>query len=291
LVVRRELGAIRRYVHLSTGNYNPATARIYGDISYMTAREDFADDAGALFNLITGYSAPPSWRRFAVAPLGLKERILDLIEREKGFGNKGRIIAKMNSLVDPDVILALYAASSAGVHIDLLVRGICCLQPGVLGQSENIRVTSIVDRFLEHARIFYFEAGGKREVYLSSADWMPRNFVRRVEVMFPIDDETLRAHILNEILAKQLADNVKARRLTSEGTYQRVAAAKDAPLVRSQEHFVKLASRSAHTASVARPPLPAGAGSGTSFRLADSVARVRPAEPPVVRTPPPVLVS
>ena len=291
LVVRRELGAIRRYVHLSTGNYNPATARIYGDISYMTAREDFADDAGALFNLITGYSAPPSWRRFAVAPLGLKERILDLIEREKGFGNKGRIIAKMNSLVDPDVILALYAASSAGVHIDLLVRGICCLQPGVLGQSEHIRVTSIVDRFLEHARIFYFEAGGKREVYLSSADWMPRNFVRRVEVMFPIDDETLRAHILNEILAKQLADNVKARRLTSEGTYQRVAAAKDAPLVRSQEHFVKLASRSAHTASVARPPLPAGAGSGTSFRLADSVARARPAEPPVMRTPPPVLVS
>jgi polyphosphate kinase len=291
LVVRRERGAIRRYVHLATGNYNPATARVYGDISYMTAREDFADDAGALFNLITGYSAPPSWRRFAVAPLDLKERILDLIEREKAFGGKGRIIAKMNSLVDPDVIRALYAASSAGVHIDLLVRGICCLQPGVLGQSENIRVTSIVDRFLEHARIFYFEAGGKREVYLSSADWMPRNFVRRVEVMFPIDDETLRARILNEILATQLADNVKARRLCSDGTYQRVAAAKDTPLVRSQEHFVELASQSAHVISTARPQLQPPTSDGACFQLAAPAGFSRPAEPQVLRTPPPVLVS
>ncbi len=297
LVVRRERGAIRRYVHLATGNYNPATARVYGDISYMTAREDFADDAGALFNLITGYSAPPSWRRFAVAPLGLKERVLDLIERERAFGSKGRIIAKMNSLVDPDVIRALYAASCAGVRIDLLVRGICCLQPGVVGQSENIRVLSTVDRFLEHARIFYFEAGGKREVYLSSADWMPRNFVRRVEVMFPIDDETLRARILNEILATQLADNVKARRLCSDGTYQRVAPAKDAPLVRSQEHFVRLASRSAHAISASRPRLEPSTDDGAPFRLAVPANLpkpsdvVRPAEAQVLRTPPPVLVS
>jgi polyphosphate kinase len=291
LVVRREQGAIRRYVHLSTGNYNPATARVYGDLSYMTAREDYADDAGALFNLITGYSAPPSWRRFAVAPLGLKERILELIGREATFGAKGRIIAKMNSLVDPAVIRALYAASGAGVRIDLLVRGICCLQPGVVGQSENIRVTSVVDRFLEHARIFYFEAGGKREVYLSSADWMPRNFVRRVEVMFPIDDETLRGRILNEILATQLADNVKARRLSSDGTYQRVIPAKDAPLVRSQEHFVKLAARTAHAVAAATPQLQPAKGEGTVFRLVTPTGLPKPPEPPAGRTPPPVLVS
>jgi polyphosphate kinase len=291
LVVRREKGSIRRYVHLSTGNYNPATARVYGDISYLTARNDFADDAGALFNLITGYSAPPSWRRFAVAPLGLKERVLELVARETAFGTKGRIIAKMNSLVDPDVIRALYAASSAGVRIDLLVRGICCLQPGVVGQSENIQVTSVVDRFLEHARIFYFEAGGKREVYLSSADWMPRNFVRRVEVMFPIDDETLRARILDEILATQLADNVKARCLDPDGTYRRVAPAKDAPLIRSQEHFVKLASRPAPPIET-RPQLQPPASSGTSFRLMAPAALAQASsDPPVARTPAPVLVS
>ena len=295
LVVRREQGAIRRYVHLATGNYNPATARVYGDISYMTAREDFADDAGALFNLITGYSAPPSWRRFAVAPLGLKERILDLIERERTFGPKGRIIAKMNSLVDPDVIRALYAASGGGVRIELLVRGICCLQPGVVGQSENIRVTSIVDRFLEHARIFYFEAGGKREVYLSSADWMPRNFVRRVEVMFPIDDETLRGRIVNEILATQLADNVKARRLCPDGTYQRVTPAKDAPAVRSQEHFVRVATRSAQAVAVATPQLEPAIHDGAIFRpLASTAAPTnlpKSVESSSARTPPPVLVS
>jgi polyphosphate kinase len=295
LVVRREQGSIRRYVHLSTGNYNPTTARIYGDISYMTARGDFADDAGALFNLITGYSAPPSWQRFAVAPLGLKERILDLIARETTFGRKGRIIAKMNSLVDPDVIRALYAASGAGVGIDLLVRGICCLQPGVLGQSETIRVTSVVDRFLEHARIFYFEAGGKREVYLSSADWMPRNFVRRVEVMFPIDDETLRGRIVNELLDTQLADNVKARRLCPDGTYERVMPDKGAPLVRSQEHFVKLATRTAQAVAAAAPRLEPETKSGAAVRLVAPAAApthmTKPSEPPGARTPPPVLVS
>lgn len=293
LVVRREHGLIRRYVHLSTGNYNPTTARLYGDISYMTARADFADDAGALFNLITGYSAPPSWQRFTVAPLGLKERILELIAREASFGAKGRIIAKMNSLVDAEVIRALYAASNVGVRIDLLVRGICCLQPGVVGQSENIRVTSIVDRFLEHARIFYFEGGGKREMYLSSADWMPRNFVRRVEVMFPIDDESLRTRVLNEILATQLADNVKARRLCPDGTYQRVTPAKDAPLVRSQEHFIRLASRSAHaSATPARPQLEPARPDQASFAAPAPAGATRANEPPVLaHTPPPVLVS
>ncbi len=294
LVVRREQGSIRRYVHLSTGNYNPATARIYGDISYMTARGDFADDAGALFNLITGYSAPPSWQRFAVAPLGLKERILELIAREATFGSKGRIIAKMNSLVDPDVIRALYAASGAGVRIDLLVRGICCLQPGVAGQSKTIRVTSVVDRFLEHARIFYFEAGGLREVYLSSADWMPRNFVRRAEVMFPIDDETLRGRIVNEILDTQLADNVKARRLRPDGTYQRVTPDKGAPLVRSQEHFAKLAARTARAVATVAPQLDPethGAPVHLVTPPPDPNAPTKPDEPSQARTPSPVLLT
>ena len=292
LVVRRERGMIRRYVHLSTGNYNPATARTYGDISYLTAREDFADDAGALFNLITGYSAPPAWKRFVVAPLGLKERILELIARESSFGSEGHIIAKMNSLVDPDVIRALYRASQAKVHIDLLVRGICCLQPGIPGQSENIRVTSTVDRFLEHARIFYFEAGGKREVYLSSADWMPRNFVRRIEVMFPIDDEILRGRILREILATQLTDNVRARLLLPDGTYRRVVPDKDAPLVRSQERFIAIARKRAQEIAVSprgQEDTPLG---GSVFLLGKPV-RIRPqeAESQPGQTPSPILAS
>jgi polyphosphate kinase len=293
LVVRRERGTIRRYVHLSTGNYNPTTACTYGDLSYLTAREDFADDAGALFNLITGYSAPPAWKRFAVAPLGLKERVIDLIARETGFGGKGRIIAKMNSLVDSDVIRALYRASQAGVQIDLLVRGICCLQPGVQHQSENIRVTSTVDRFLEHARIFFFEAGGKREVYLSSADWMPRNFVRRVEVMFPIDDETIRKRILDEILGVQMADNTRARRLLPDGSYQRVAAEKAAPLVRSQEHFIALARK--HAQEVPPPQAQTAAPSGAAMlklggSASGATARIE-VKASLGHTPGPILVS
>ena len=245
LVVRREGDAIRRYVHLSTGNYNPITARTYGDISLFTAREAFADDTGALFNLLTGYSAPPSWKRFTVAPLGLAERIVELIERERMYGHSGRIVAKMNALVDPDVIRALYRASQSGVSIDLLVRGICCLRPGIPGMSENIRVLSVVDRYLEHARIFHFHAGGRREVYLSSADWMPRNFIRRVEVMFPVDDESLRDRLIDEILATCRDDNVKARMLLPDGTYQRLRPASGDPLRRSQQRFVELARQSA----------------------------------------------
>jgi polyphosphate kinase len=287
LVVRRERGAMRRYVHLSTGNYNPATARTYGDLSYLTAREDFADDAGALFNLITGYSAPPAWKRFAVAPLGLKERILELIARESGFGGKGRIIAKMNSVVDPDVIRALYQASQAGVQIDLLVRGICCLQPGVPGQSENIRVVSVVDRFLEHARIFFFEAGGKQEIYLSSADWMPRNFVRRIEVMFPIDDKAIRDRVLGEILATQLADNVKARALQADGSYQRVTPAKDAASVRSQEAFIALARKRAQAVAAPRPEA-GGSPGGVVIALPKPADALLKASPAV--TPPPILL-
>ncbi|HET6282383.1 MAG TPA: hypothetical protein VFH73_15560, partial [Polyangia bacterium] len=294
----------KRYVHLSTGNYNPSTARIYGDLSYFTARDAYADDAGALFNLLTGYSSPPSWKRFHVAPLGLAERILALIDREAALGNRGRIVAKMNSLVDATVIKALYRASQAGVSIDLIVRGICCLRPGVPGTSDNIRVTSIVDRFLEHARIFYFENGGKREVYLSSADWMPRNFVRRVEVMFPIEDEGLRDRMVEEILAISLADTVKARRLLPDGTYVRVrpevtgasaagadngsgAGHRDVTKtgLRSQQRFMELAR------------LKAQQGPSPSLALPGAAAPYPVRPPPPTRaaatsvTPPPVPVT
>lgn len=253
LVVRREGGHIKRYVHLSTGNYNPSTARLYGDVSYFTARDAFADDAGALFNLLTGYSSPPSWKRFDVAPIGLQEKILALIDREIGFGPRGRIVAKMNSLVDASVIKALYRASQAGVSIDLIVRGICCLRPGVPGTSDNIRVISIVDRFLEHARVFYFEGGGKKDVYLSSADWMPRNFLRRVEVMFPIEDVALRDRVIDEILAISLADNVKARRLLPDGRYERVRP-DGKPPVRSQVRFMELAREKAQAGPILPEP-------------------------------------
>ncbi|HVR64464.1 MAG TPA: polyphosphate kinase 1, partial [Polyangia bacterium] len=296
LVVRREGQHIKRYVHLSTGNYNPSTARIYGDLSYFTARDAYADDAGALFNLLTGYSSPPSWKRFAVAPLGLHERIIALIEREAALGGRGRIVAKMNALVDAAVIKALYRASQAGVSIDLIVRGICCLRPGVPGVSDNIRVVSVVDRFLEHARIFYFENGGKREVYLSSADWMPRNFLRRVEVMFPIDDDGLRDRVVNEILETTLADNVKARRLLADGSYVRtrhdpangpgagapgngsgVSALR--PALRSQARFIELAREKAQ----APPAVPSAANGGYQVRTSP--------RGPSGATPPPVLVE
>jgi len=257
LVVRREGGHIKRYVHLSTGNYNPNTARVYADVSYFTARDAFADDAGGLFNLLTGYSSPPSWKRFDVAPVGLHDKILGLIEREASFGTRGRIVAKMNSLVDAAVIKALYRASQAGASIDLIVRGICCLRPGVPGTSDNIRVISIVDRFLEHARVFHFGNGGKDEVYLSSADWMPRNFLRRVEVMFPIDDPALRERLIKEILGISLADNVKARRLGPDGSYHRPTAEERMPPLRSQVRFMELAREKAQAG-----PGIAGPGTG-----------------------------
>ena len=268
---------MRRYVHLATGNYNPSTARVYGDISYFTARPDFADDFGALFNLLTGYSSPPSWKRIAVAPVGLAERIKELIEREIGFGDKGRIIAKMNALVDPEVIKTLYRASQAGVQIDLLVRGICCLRPGVPGISDNIRVTSVVDRFLEHARIFYFEAGGRREVYLSSADWMPRNLVRRIEVMFPIEHEALRDRLVQEILGTMLADNVKTRRLGPDGSYE--TARPQGDLLRSQQRFMDLARMSSHDSGGYRAR-PVHAPRGPAPALLSSLA-ADVGEPPV----------
>jgi polyphosphate kinase len=291
LVVRREGNRIKRYVHLSTGNYNPSTARVYGDLSYFTARDAYADDAGALFNLLTGYSSPPSWKRFAVAPHGLHDRIIALIEREAALGSRGRIIAKMNALVDAPVIKALYRASQAGVSIDLIVRGICCLRPGVPGISDNIRVLSIVDRFLEHARIFHFGNGGKREVYLSSADWMPRNFQRRIEVMFPVEDDGLRDRVIDEILGVALKDNVKARRLMPDGRYVRVhpQAASDGGAtessLRSQYRFMELAREKAQ----AGPPLP---GTGGTYHVRSTPpVRSGAGTPPAAAATPPVTSS
>jgi polyphosphate kinase len=251
LVVRRDAKGLRRYVHLGTGNYNPVTARQYVDVSLFTARDDIGADATAVFNLLTGYSKPVSWKKFSVAPLGLKQKVIELVDREAAVAaqqGKGRIIAKMNSIVDPEVIRALYRASQAGVQIDLLVRGICCLRPGVPGISERIRVTSVVDRFLEHARIWYFENGGKGDVWLSSADWMPRNFVRRVEIAFPVEDPSAKDRLVHDILATCMADNVKTRVLKADGSYERVQpGAQGAPvqIVRSQERFMAVAKRAA----------------------------------------------
>ena len=247
LVVRREGSGIRRYVHVGTGNYNPATARAYTDLSLFTTRPEIADDVTALFNLLTGYSTQPNWKRLAVAPATLQSRVLELIERETSKARRqepARIVAKLNSIVDPLVIRALYSASQAGVEIDLLVRGICCLRPGVPGMSERIRVSSVVDRFLEHSRAFAFGTGAQVEVYISSADWMPRNFHRRVEVMAPVEDPTLRQRILDEVLGVGFKDTVKRRLLTPEGTYIPVAQPPDTPAIRSQAVLLELARRS-----------------------------------------------
>ncbi len=254
LVVRKEGDHLRRYVHLATGNYNQQTARLYEDISLFTAREELGEDATSLFNLLTGYSAPERWNQFITAPLGLHEAVLGFIHREKENARAGKpasIIAKMNSLVDADVIDALYLASQAGVKIDLIVRGICCLKPGLAGVSENIQVRAVVDRFLEHARIFRFENNGNPEVYCSSADWMPRNFRRRVEVMFPILDETLKTRMVNQILRPMTKDNVKGWNLGADGRYTREQIEEGAQPLRSQQGFMREARELSRQASTA----------------------------------------
>ena len=248
LVVRRESDGIRRYVHLSTGNYNPPTARIYTDLGLFTASPEFGEDVSAMFNLLTGYSQRRDWLKLRVAPVGLREQVIELIEREQRHakeGRRARIIVKMNALVETSVIDALYRASQGGVQIDLVIRGICCLRAGVPGVSERIRVTSIVDRFLEHSRVFYFENAGAPEVFLASADWMPRNFFRRVEVMFPIEDPKLKSRIVENILPTVLADNVKARVQLPDGSYERTKAPESEPAVRSQVVLQGLARESA----------------------------------------------
>jgi len=224
LVVRREENGIRRYVHLGTGNYNDSTAKLYTDIGYFTCSEMIGEDATAVFNMLSGYSEPRSWNRLSLAPYWLKDRFIHLIAREKAHAESGRparIIAKMNALCDKDVIEALYEASAAGVKIDLIIRGICCLRVGIEGVSENITVRSIVGNFLEHARIFYFENDGKPEYYCASADWMPRNLERRVEILFPIEKPALQEKLKN-ILECQLKDSVKASVLQPDGTYVKV---------------------------------------------------------------------
>ncbi len=238
LVVRKEEDGIRRYVHLGTGNYNDATAKLYTDIGLLTCSELIGEDATAVFNMLSGYSEPLFWNKLALAPLWLKDKFVTLIEREKEnakAGKKARIIAKMNSLCDVDVISALYEASAAGVKIDLIVRGICCLKVGIPGVSENITVRSIVGNYLEHSRIFYFENDEQYEIYCGSADWMPRNLERRVEILFPIDKQELKEELLH-ILMTQLADTEKASLLQPDDTYEKVDR-RGKKSVNAQEQF------------------------------------------------------
>jgi polyphosphate kinase len=240
LIIRREREGIQRYIHLSTGNYNAVTARIYTDLDYLTTDEDLGADSSELFNYLTGYSKQKSYRKFLVAPVNLRECLLHFINREAAHGANGRIIVKINSLVDDQMIRALYRASQAGVQIDLIVRGICCLRPGLEGISENIRVISVVGRFLEHSRIYYFQNGDQPEIYVGSADMMPRNINRRVEVLFPIDQPAMQAEILENILEPQLRDTGKAYYLQTDGSYVPAAtgAPENSPLFSSQEWFL-----------------------------------------------------
>lgn len=241
LVVRREQDGLRRYVHLSTGNYNATTARIYTDLGLFTCDPDIAADATDLFNFLTGYSKQTRYRRLAVAPVSLHSEMVRMIRREiehRKAGRPARLIFKINALTDPAMIRLLYEASQAGVPIDLIVRGICCLRPEVPGISDNIRVISIVGRFLEHTRIFYFANGGDEEIYLGSADLMERNLYRRVETMFPILDPDIRAHIRDDILGVYLADNVKARRLRADGSYEWLTPG-DGPAINSQQYLLE----------------------------------------------------
>ncbi len=241
LVVRKEGEAIRRYVHLGTGNYNPTTARLYTDLSLFTADETIGADVTDLFNFLTGHSAKSDYQALLVAPLNMRRAMAGLIRREiehQQRGESGRLIFKMNALEDPEMIRLLYEASRAGVRIDLLVRGICCLRPGVPGVSENITVTSIVGRFLEHSRIYYFGNGGSEEVYAGSADLMPRNLDHRVEVLFPVRDPRLVRRLKDDILDKYLDDVVKARIMRADGTYEANNSGDPAAPFNAQEWFV-----------------------------------------------------
>ncbi len=242
LVVRREENGIRRYVHLGTGNYNDSTAKLYTDVGLFTCSEAIGEDATAVFNMLSGYSEPRSWNKLSVAPLWLKDRFLLLIDREKAYAQQGReahIIAKMNSLCDKVIIESLYAASAAGVKIDLIIRGICCLKVGIPGVSENITVRSIVGNYLEHARIFYFENDGKPEYYCASADWMPRNLDRRVEILFPVEKPCLQ-----EKLDCQMRDTVKASMLQPDGSYEK-ADMRGREAFNAQLHFCHQAKAAA----------------------------------------------
>ena len=246
LVVRKEEDEIRRYVHLGTGNYNDSTAKLYTDMGMFTSKTRYGEDATAVFNMLSGYSEPLVWNKLSLAPLWLRGKFLSLIEREKEHAKNGRparIIAKMNSLCDPGIIEALYDASEAGVEIDLIVRGICCLRAGIKGLSEHIRVRSIVGTFLEHSRIFYFENNGNAEYYMGSADWMPRNLDKRVEILFPVEDPILQEEIYH-ILHIQLSDTKKAHLLMPDGHYVKVDQRGKTPL-NSQLYFCEEAMANA----------------------------------------------
>lgn len=240
LVMRRDSDQLRRYVHLGTGNYHPRTARIYTDFSLLTSNEQITEEVAIVFNTLTGLAGYPGLKKLMVAPFDLKKRLLEKIEREcqnARAGKPARIIAKLNSLVDEEIIEKLYEASCAEVTVDLIVRGICCLRPKVPGLSDYIRVISIVGRFLEHSRIYYFENDGQPELYLSSADWMPRNFLRRVEVAFPIENPVLRDNVINEVLPRFLNDRVKARELQPDGRYRRLRPEGPETSSQAQWHF------------------------------------------------------
>jgi polyphosphate kinase len=263
LVVRRDEDGLRRYVHLGTGNYNPSTARIYTDLSLLTAHPDYGEDATNFFNLLTGISQFQGARKFLISPFTTHDTTMKLIKREteNAVAKKpARIIAKMNALVDREIIEALYRASQAGVKIDLIIRGICCLRPGLEGVSENISVRSIVGRFLEHSRIFYFENAGEPKIFVGSADWMPRNFFRRIEVLFPIEEPAMRTRIIDQILGAQLADTAKAWLLGPDAVYSRPAAARESDRRSSQVDFMALAlgdSKPRKKAKAARAKYPA----------------------------------
>ncbi len=247
LIVRRDEDRIRRYLHLSTGNYNATTARFYTDIGYLSARKDLGEDVAGLFNLLTGICRFQPTKKLLVAPFQLHQALLDLVQQEADYARQGlpaRIIAKMNALVDQQIIQALYRASQSGVQVELIVRGVCCLRPGVPGLSERIRVRSVVGRFLEHSRIYYFENNSRPKVFLGSADWMPRNFFRRIETVFPIEDGILRDRIINEILSGCLADNLKSRLLGADGIYRRPAVDERVPRQSCQQEFMRLAQTS-----------------------------------------------
>ncbi|MEO7673127.1 MAG: polyphosphate kinase 1 [Pyrinomonadaceae bacterium] len=240
LIVRREGDDLRRYVHLSTGNYNPATSTVYTDLGLLTADREIGEDVSEIFNYLTVYTEPKEHRKLLVAPLNLRERMVALIEREAENARDGRpagIIAKINRLADSRIVNALYEASRAGVEIDLIVRGICTLRPGVPGLSENIRVRSVVGRLLEHSRVYCFMNGGDREVFIGSSDWMPRNLDRRVEVLAPIEDENIRQFLIGEYLASYLQDNVKARKLMPDGSYTRFGPSDGVEPFESQVEF------------------------------------------------------
>ena len=245
MVLRRENDRVKRYVHLSTGNYNDRTAKHYEDICLFTCREDIAYDAGLIFNMLTGYSAVQTMLKLTIAPTRLKRRFLDLIEREANRARHkypAKIMAKMNSLTDIDIIRALYAASEAGVKISLCIRSICTLVPGIRGVSDNIRVISVIDHYLEHSRIFYFSNGGAEELYLSSTDWMPRNLEKRVEILFPVQDEKLSAE-LRIILNSYFRDNCRASTLDNNGKWTHIVPVKGEKPFRVQKEMLSRASR------------------------------------------------